>query len=117
MRFVPIALLLSMSSAVWAADVETTTATTVQNDDIRVLGRLNANLATREELLALPFMDAAAVDRVIDARSHGALTTLLHLELSDEARARLVLNGPSTLRRIRQLPLEVFSMPAVAATR
>lgn len=106
-----------MSSVVWAADAETTAVTTVQNDDIRVLGRLNANLATRDELLALTSMDAAAADRIIEARSHGALTTMSHLQLSDEARARLVLSGPSTLRRIRQLPLEVFSTPAVAATR
>ena len=117
MRSIAIALVLSMSSAVWAADPEGTAATTVHNDDTRVIGRLNVNAASRDDLLQLPSIDAAAADRILAARSHGKLTTLSHLELSDEACNRLVVEGPSTLRRIRQLPLEVFSPSPEAASR
>ncbi|MEO6954549.1 MAG: hypothetical protein ABI321_22315 [Polyangia bacterium] len=75
------------------------------------------NAASRDELLQLPSLDVAAADRIIAARSHGKLTTLSRLELSDEACSRLVIEGPSTLRRIRQLPLEVYSAAPEAASR
>ena len=117
MRSLTIALVLSMGSAVWAAESEGPVVTTVHNDDTRVIGRLNANVASRDELLQLPSIDAAAADRIIVARSHGKLTTLSHLELSDEACNRLIVDGPSTLRRIRQLPLQVYSPTPEAASR
>ena len=117
MRLIPLAFVFSMSSVAWAADPEGSAVTGVHNDDIRLLGRLNVNVASREELLEIPSIDAAAVERIIAARSHGKLNSLSHLELSEEACRRLVIEGPSTLRRIRQLPLEVYSQAPAAASR
>jgi hypothetical protein len=74
-----------------------------QNQDIHVLGRLNVNTATREQLLRVPGLDATAVDVLLTSRARAAITELP--PLPDEARAHLKTEGTSTLYRIRQNPL------------
>ena len=87
----------------------------VAKDDIRLLGRLNVNQATREELLLIPALDPLKADELLAARDRGPLTSLSAFGLSEESLTRLSVAGPSTLRRIRPLPLESFvSVPATA---
>ena len=117
MRHLALLFVLSMTSAAWAAGSEAPAVTTVHKDDTRLLGRLNANLATREELAQIPSLESADIERIVEARARGPLSSLAHLGLPEDACARLVVSGPSTLRRIRQLPLEVYSAPLEAATR
>ena len=88
-----------------------------QKEDIRILGRLNANVATREELLQIPGMDAAKVDEILGARAQGTLSSLERFGLSPDVLSRLSLEGSSTLRRIRVLPLETFAQSPKSATR
>jgi len=89
----------------------------VAKEDIRLLGRLNVNQATREELLQIPALDSLKVDELIEARSRGPLTSLTAFTLPEETVARLSFEGPSTLRRIRALPLETFVTTSASATR
>ena len=92
-------------------------ATQAPKEDIRILGRLNANVATREELLQIPGMEAAKVDAMLDARAQGALSSLDRFGLTPDVLSRLSLDGCSTLRRIRVLPLETFAQSPKSATR
>jgi hypothetical protein len=86
-------------------------------EDIRVLGRLNVNLASREEMLSIPGMDATTVDAILAARAQGALNSLAPFNLPVEVMSRLSVEGASTLRRIRVLPLEVLAASPKSATR
>ena len=89
----------------------------VQKEDIRVLGKLNVNLASRDELLQLPSLDASKVDQLLEARTRGPLVSLTSFQLPADAMLRLTTEGPSTLRRIRPLPLEVFTPNGPSAVR
>ena len=104
-------------SITWPCVAVANPAPPVQKDDIRVLGRLNVNLASRDELLQIPGLDASTVDRLVQARAHGALTTLDVLALPADANSHLTVEGPSTLRRIRALPLEVYIEGSTSAHR
>jgi hypothetical protein len=115
MRIVLVALALTMAYSTFAQAKEAAPLAAVQKDDIRLLGRLNANTATREELLLL--IDAQKADQLLEARSRGPLTSLAVFQLPAEASARLTLSGPSTLRRIRALPLEIYAPSTASATR
>ncbi len=96
----------------------TATATQApQKEDIRVLGRLNANVATRDELLQVPGIEATKVDEILEARAQGALSSLDRFGLAPDVLSRLSLEGRSTLRRIRVLPLETFAQSPKSATR
>ena len=117
MRLVPLALALTMTYPAMGFAREAAPSAVVQKEDIRLLGRLNVNTATRDELLQLPTLDAQKVDELLDARTRGALTSLAVFQLSADASARLSLEGPSTLRRIRPLPLEIFAVTPHSATR
>ncbi len=117
MRLRTLALLISMTSPALAYAREAPPVAVVQKEDIRLLGRLNVNLATREQLLEIPGLDGLKVDALLDARTRGPLSSLSAFTLSDESLARLSTEGPSTLRKIRPLPLEVFITASASATR
>jgi hypothetical protein len=99
-----------------AAAAEASAGATVQKEDIRLLGKLNVNTATREELLQIPALTEREVDQLIEARTRGPLRSLAAFSLTAEATNRLSFTGASTLRRIRPLPLEIYAQPA-SATR
>ncbi len=79
-----------------------------QKEDIRVLGHLNVNAATREQLLTVPGLDAAAVDAILSQRSKAPITDLATLPLPPQAGEHLKTDGDSDYRRIRRLPLQVL---------
>jgi hypothetical protein len=109
--FIISALCPAVSRAAEAAPVAI-----AQKDDIRLLGKLNVNTATREELLQIPSLTEREVDQLLEARTRGPLRSLVSFTLPAEANGRLSLSGPSTLRRIRALPLEIYAQPS-SATR
>ena len=77
-------------AAAWAKDAKDDgQVAVVLKEDIRLLGRLNVNQATREELLLIPSLDAQKVDELIEARGRGALASLSAFTLPEEAVARL----------------------------
>jgi hypothetical protein len=87
----------------------------VQNEDIRVLGRLNVNLATREQLLTVPGLDATAVDALLQQRKLGPISDLGALLLPAEAIEHLKTSGEPDYRRIRRLPLQVLDSVKTAS--
>jgi len=121
MRYLPLTTLLLMTAPAFAADKQPTVLASTHVDethDVRVLGRLNVNTASRDQLLAISALEPADVDALLSARTRGPITSLAAFDLSDEALDRLAVSGPSTLRRIRALPLEVFAAaPQSAAAR
>src|SRR5256885_3686944 len=98
------ALLISSVAAAKAASP----VAAVQNEDIRVLGKLNINCATREQLMTVPGLDRAAVDAILQARGKGPISDLQSLTLPADAIEHLKTNGDSDYRRIRRLPLQVL---------
>jgi DNA uptake protein ComE-like DNA-binding protein len=78
----------------------------VAPDEVRTLGRVNVNSATRDQLVAVPGLDAERVDVILRERAKAPIHDLgsLHL-MSEEALSHLKTQGSSDLRRIRQLPL------------
>lgn len=80
----------------------------VQNDDIRVLGKLNINSATREQLLTVPGLDPARVESILEQRARARISSLPALQLPPEAVEHLKTDGDSDYRRIRRLPLQVL---------
>ena len=106
-----IALLVSSVAAAKAA----TPVATVQSDDIRVLGRLNVNSATREQLLTVPGLDLAAVVCFLLLCLEAPISNLSALPLPPEAVDHLKTNGDSDYRRIRRLPLQVLDTVQTAS--
>ena len=106
-----IALLIS---SVAAAKVATPVAA-VQNEDIRVLGRLNINSATREQLLTVPGLDGASVDAILKRRQLAPISNLGTLTLPADAIDHLKIDGDSDYRRIRRLPLQVLDTVQTAS--
>ncbi len=106
-----IALLISSVAAAKAA----TPVATVQSEDIRVLGRLNVNSATREQLLTVPGLDAANVDAILKQRQVAPISSLSALPLPPEAIEHLKTDGDSDYRRIRRLPLQVLDTVKTAS--
>jgi DNA uptake protein ComE-like DNA-binding protein len=80
-----------------------------QKEDIRVLGKLNVNCATREQLLTVPGLDRTMVDALIQLRQKGPISDLssIQLQLPADALEHLKTDGDSDYRRIRRLPLQV----------
>jgi hypothetical protein len=80
-----------------------------QKDDIRVLGKLNVNCATREQLLTVPGLDRTMVEGLMQLRQKGPISDLssIELRLPAEALEHLKTDGDSDYRRIRRLPLQV----------
>ena len=106
-----IALLISSVAAAKAASP----VAAVQNEDIRVLGRLNVNSATREQLMTVPGLDATAVDAVLQQRKQGPISNLGALPLPTEAVEHLKTDGEPDYRRIRRLPLQVLDVVQTAS--
>ena len=106
-----IALLISNVAAAKAA----APVATVQNEDIRVLGRLNVNVATREQLLTVPGLDATTVDALIAQRKLAPISDLGTLSLPAEAVDHLKTDGEPDYRRIRRLPLQVLDVVKTAS--
>jgi hypothetical protein len=106
-----ITLLISNVAAAKAA----TPVAAVQNEDIRVLGRLNVNVATREQLLTVPGLDAASVDAILKQRQAAPISNLGALTLPAEATEHLKTDGDSDYRRIRRLPLQVLDTVKTAS--
>jgi hypothetical protein len=106
-----IALLISSVAAAKAASP----VAAVQNEDIRVLGRLNVNNATREQLLTVPGLDTAAIDALLQQRKQGPISDLGALSLPAEATEHLKTSGDSDYRRIRRLPLQVLDTVKTAS--
>jgi len=106
-----IALLISNVAAAKAASP----VAAVQNEDIRVLGRLNVNSATREQLLTVPGIDSASVDAILKQRQAAPISNLSALPLPPEATEHLKTDGDSDYRRIRRLPLQVIDTVKTAA--
>jgi DNA uptake protein ComE-like DNA-binding protein len=91
------------------ANAPTLAAAQPAAQDIRVLGKLNVNEATREQLLAVPGLDPAHVDAIVAQRKAGAIVDLAPLGLAPAALAHLKIDGASDYRRIRPLPLQVVN--------
>jgi hypothetical protein len=106
-----IALLISNVAAAKAA----TPVAAVQNEDIRVLGRLNVNVATREQLLTVPGLDAVTVDALLQQRKRAPISDLGALSLPVEAIEHLKIDGEPDYRRIRRLPLQVLDVVQTAS--
>jgi hypothetical protein len=85
-----------------------------QNEDIRVLGKLNVNSATREQLRTVPGLDAPGVDAIVSARQKAPIVDLATLPIAPEAAQHLKTLGDSDFRRLRVLPLQVMGAPATA---
>ena len=97
-------LLLSGVAAAQAA----TPLAADQKEDIRVLGRLNVNEASREQLLTVPGLDPAAVDALLAQRQKAPLDETAIVVLPAEAVSHLKASGLTDYRRIRLLPLQVL---------
>jgi hypothetical protein len=79
----------------------------VETPQLRVVGRLNVNQATREQLLWVPGLDARAAEAILEARVVEPITDLDDIEgLSAEARAHLKTEGESNFLRLLQNPLQ-----------
>ena len=79
----------------------------VETPQLRVVGRLNVNLATREQLLWVPGLDAKSVEAILEARVVEPITDLDDIEgLSDDARSHLKTEGESNFLRLLQNPLQ-----------
>src|SRR6478752_1845776 len=98
------ALLISTVAAAKAASP----VAAVQSEDIRVLGRLNVNCATREQLMTVPGLDRPMVDSILQLRQKGPISDLGTLTLPADAADHLKTDGESDYRRIRRLPLQVL---------
>jgi hypothetical protein len=98
------ALLFSSVAAAKAA----TPVAIDQKEDIRVLGKLNVNHASREQLMTVPGLDPALVDQILQQRQHAPISNLSALPLPAESIEHLKIGGPSDYRRIRRLPLQVL---------
>jgi hypothetical protein len=98
------ALLISTVAAAKAASP----VAAVQNEDIRVLGKLNVNCATREQLMTVPGLDRTLVDSILQLRQKGPISDLQTLTLPADASDHLKTDGESDYRRIRRLPLQVL---------
>jgi hypothetical protein len=88
-----------------------------QKQDIRVLGKLNVNSATREQLLTVPGLDGQLVDVIMSARQKATIEDLSALPISTDAAPHLKTDGESDYRRIRVLPLEVMVVQTATTAR
>jgi DNA uptake protein ComE-like DNA-binding protein len=103
--------LVLMSTMLFASMASAQAATPVavdQKDDIRVLGRLNVNEASRDQLLTVPGLDPVAVAALLAQRQQAPLDDSALVRLPSEAAAHLKADGASDYRRIRRLPLQVL---------
>jgi hypothetical protein len=102
------------SSLAGAAEA-TRVAPVVADASVHLLGQLNVNTASRTELARL--LDGAVLETVLQARATAPIVELSALPLDEETRAHLKTSGVSDLRRIRQMPLQVYELPATTSRR
>jgi hypothetical protein len=107
MRTFIVAAMLLLPALASAKNVKTEASESSQ--DIRVLGRLNVNAATRAALLTVPGMESSLVDAILEARQKAPIgdLNLLAVPVPAEAATHLKTDGASDYRRIRRLPLQV----------
>jgi len=89
----------------------------VNTPQIRTVGRLNVNLATRDQLLKVPGLDAATIEALLLSRTQGELTDLTALNLPEESLAHLKTEGESNLYRLVQNPLVRLPRPITTSSR
>src|SRR4051794_31866483 len=106
MRTLVLAALLFLPALAGAKNVSS--VDTDQSQDIRVLGRLNVNAATRDALLTVPGMEASLADAILQARQKAPIEDLNSLSVPGpaETATHLKTDGASGYRRIRRLPLQ-----------
>jgi hypothetical protein len=119
MRTAALTLALTVTYPAFAFAKDAAPLAVVQKEDIRLLGKLNVNTASRDELMTVPSLDAEKVDELLEARVRGPITqaSLASFQLPADVAVRLSTSGPSTFRRIRALPLEIFTPAQSSATR
>jgi hypothetical protein len=121
--FIGIITLFALPALAKPATKGAGTATLVAADgvttpQIRYIGRLNVNTASREELQKVPSLDSAAIETILTARTQGEITDLSTLgPLPEESLAHLKTEGESNFFRIQQNPLVRVSRPITASAR
>ena len=81
----------------------------VDQPQLRVVGRLNVNTATRDQLQKVPALEAATVEAILEARLDAPIADLDAIPaLTAEARSHLKVEGDSNFTRILQNPLKTF---------
>ncbi|HZS38863.1 MAG TPA: hypothetical protein VFF06_18650 [Polyangia bacterium] len=109
------ALLLALAAGPVASAKEATVAAADSVQDIRAVGRLNVNRATREQLLRVPGVDEVEADALLARRAEGPIGVLGGFGLPPAALEHLKTDGESNFCRIVQLPLRRLDAPATAA--
>lgn len=90
-----------------AAAATAVAADGVDQPQLRVVGRLNVNTATREQLLQVPGLDAAAVEALLEARVQQPIVEITRVTaVPDEALRHLKTSGASNFTRLLQHPLQ-----------
>jgi hypothetical protein len=75
----------------------------VNQPQIRAVGRLNVNTASREQLLKVPGLETAQVDAILAARPLNTLTAIPNI--AADVLSHLKTDGESNFFRILQNPL------------
>ncbi len=101
-----IALMLCLCVDGVAGATEATRPAADRGQDIHAVGRLNVNRATRDQLLKVPGLDAAAADLILRARPIEDLEEVG--ALPEVALEHLKTDGDSNFYRIVQQPLVVL---------
>jgi len=82
-------------------------STGVESPQLRAVGRLNVNTASRAQLLKVPGLEANAVEAILEARLVAPIADLAKVTaLPDEVAAHLKTEGDSNFYRVLQLPLQ-----------
>jgi DNA uptake protein ComE-like DNA-binding protein len=77
---------------------------------MHVVGRLNVNTASRDDLKKVPGLDVVSIEYILETRIDGPLRDLETIPgITDEARAHLKLVGDSNFTRILQNPLRTLT--------
>jgi hypothetical protein len=101
MRYILLMVVMASSTG-WA---EERSADPNEQPQVRAVGRLNVNTASREQLLKVPGLDETAADQLLRLRARAPIADLHAARLSDEAAVHLKTDGESNFYRLRQLPL------------
>ena len=77
---------------------------------LKVVGRLNVNTASRDDLKKVPGLDGVTLEYIVEIRLTEKIVDLDTIpNLSDEARAHLKVLGESNFTRILQNPLQTLT--------
>ena len=89
----------------------------VQTPQIRCVGRLNVNSATRDDLAKVPGLDPATIETILGARTSGEISDLVSFNLPEEAAAHLKTSGESNFYRVQLNPLVRLAKPLTTSHR